>query len=138
MRLSQKTVYAVRALYELSKHHNLPPLSIATIAERQGIPAQFLQVIMRELRQGGFVVSRRGKAGGYTLAQPPRATSIGAILRFFEGDFTLIDGNERDNPGLANLWRRAGQALDDVFDTTTLANLIEDERRALGAADFVI
>ena len=41
------------------------PLSIACIGKQQQIPEQFLQVIMRELRQGGFVASRRGKTGGY-------------------------------------------------------------------------
>lgn len=85
MRLAQKTVYAVRAVFELAmREPSGEPVAIATIAQAQKIPAQFLQVIMRELRQGGFVDSRRGKDGGYLLGRPAADLAVGEVVRFLK------------------------------------------------------
>ncbi len=58
MSVSQKTQYALRALLELALAHGEGPKKIGTIAEEQAIPPRFLEVILNELKQGGFVVSR--------------------------------------------------------------------------------
>lgn len=140
MRLSQKTYYALRAALELAKRPLGEPISIAAIAANQQIPPQFLQVIMRELRQGGFVESRRGKEGGYLLAMPPRELSVGTVVRFLEGDFAPVDGVDAgggDFPAFTQLWLDARDALDAVFDRTSFADLIERER-AQAAHDYVI
>jgi len=142
VKLSQKTYYALRAVLELAKRPAQEPISIATIAGNQQIPPQFLQVIMRELRQGGFVTSRRGKDGGYLLAARPSQVAVGAVVRFLEGDFTPVDGAEDpgalDFPAFNQLWQDARTALDGVFDSTSFADLVERERVAAAAADYVI
>ena len=140
MRLAQKTVYAVRAVFELAKRSRAgTPVAIATLSREQQIPSQFLQVIMRELRQGGFVESRRGKDGGYLLSRPPARLPVGEVVRFFEGDFSPVerpDSGTDPFPAFAGLWDAARQALDEVFDGTTFATLIEREQRS--APDYVI
>lgn len=137
MRLSQKTYYALRAVLELAKRGGSEPQSIAAIAANQRIPSQFLQVIMRELRQGGFVESRRGKEGGYLLTLPPRELAVGSVVRFLEGDFAPVDEADGEFPAFATLWSDAREALDAVFDRTTFADLIERER-AQAAPNYVI
>lgn len=140
MRLSQKTYYALRAVLELAKRVGGEPQSIAAIASSQRIPPQFLQVIMRELRQGGFVESRRGKEGGYLLAMPPRDLPVGRVVRFLEGDFAPIEGLDDEHhefPAFTRLWTDARAALDEVFDRTSFADLIERERLQ-AAPDYVI
>jgi Rrf2 family cysteine metabolism transcriptional repressor len=142
VRLSQKTYYALRSVLELAKHPGSDPVSIAAIAASQQIPPQFLQVIMRELRQGGFVDSRRGKEGGYLLARKPSDIPVGEVVRFLEGDFTPVDdqdhGSGEDFPAFTQLWQDARTALDHVFDTTSFADLIDRERAASAAGDYVI
>lgn len=141
MRLSQKTAYALRAVFELAKQAGSSPLSIAAIAASQDIPPQFLQVIMRELRQGGFVDSRRGKDGGYLLALPANELSVGAVVRFLEGDFAPIEDLDETGgayPAFTQLWCEARDALGEVFDRTTFADLIDRERQSTAAPDYVI
>ena len=148
MQLSQKSYYALRALFELARQGEGPPLPIARIAEEQAIPAQFLQTILRELKQGGFVQSRRGKDGGYRLARRADEVTVGEVLRFVEGDITpvpCVDGSgavrnpERaDGPFLA-MWQSAARTLNAVFDGVTLASLVADHRaRRAGRGDYVI
>ncbi len=69
MLVSQKSQYALRAVFELARRNGGLPVKIADIAEAQAIPQRFLEVIMNQLKQGGFVESRRGKRGGYLLAR---------------------------------------------------------------------
>ena len=58
------------------------PLSSAEIARRQAIPQKFLELILASLKQAGFVESRRGADGGYLLARPADALTVGEVLRF--------------------------------------------------------
>ncbi len=65
MSVSSKCYYAIRAIYALAEHASPEPLKIAEIAEREKIPIRFLEVILGQLKGGGFVQSRRGAEGGY-------------------------------------------------------------------------
>lgn len=143
MRISQKCFYALKAILELAKHRSDRPLSIAAIGEAQAIPPQFLQVIMRELRQGGFVESRRGKEGGYLLAQDPKQLSLGDIIRFLEGGFGPVVGTSDQNDDscvFSGVWNDVQQAVANVVDNVTIADLVERERHsgANFAPDYVI
>ena len=72
MGLSRKCQYALRALFELARRSNKGPARSADIAKAQGIPPNFLELILKELRQADWVRSFRGVRGGYVLAIAPR------------------------------------------------------------------
>lgn len=138
MRFSQKTHYALRAMLDLALCPPGETRSIATIGQRQHIPEQFLHVIMRELRQGGFVESRRGKQGGYRLGRPAREQSIGELVRYLEGGFFELDDSHTP-AAYGDLWARIQVSCDAILDATSLADLAARERQhASGAADYVI
>jgi Rrf2 family protein len=84
MRISAKGDYAVRAMLELA---SMPvgPVKAEQIAERQKIPVEFLENIMLELRNAGFVRTQRGATGGYWIARPPGGIALGEILETVEG-----------------------------------------------------
>lgn len=140
MRLSQKCTYALRAMLELALRSGEAPSSIAAIGAAQGIPEQFLQVIMRELRQGGFVESRRGKAGGYLLSRHPRDINVGEVLRFVEGEFIPVDDTEQNPVAFTELWQGVQAAANAILDVTTFADLAARQRQhnTGAAADYVI
>ena len=71
MGVSSKCYYALRAVYALAEHQRPEPMKIAEIAEREQIPIRFLEVILNQLKGGGFVQSRRGAEGGYCWPGPP-------------------------------------------------------------------
>ena len=63
MSVSQKCQYALRAVFELASRETHDPVKIAKIAESQKIPQKFLELILSQLKQGGFLGSRRGADG---------------------------------------------------------------------------
>ena len=85
MSVSSKCYYALRAVYALADHAGPDPLKTADIAEREQIPIRFLEVILNQLKGGGFVQSRRGAEGGYRLARSAEHLTVGEIMRYIDG-----------------------------------------------------
>ena len=85
MQLSMRTDYALRALFTLADHYGGDPVSIPELARRNHVPKRFLEHIMLELKQGGWVSSVVGKYGGYLLARSPERITVGEVVRSFDG-----------------------------------------------------
>lgn len=85
MRISNKTDYALRALFALVASPEQRAVSAREIAERSRISRKFLEQIMRELKELGVVQSVSGKHGGYRLARPAAEISVGEVVRHFDG-----------------------------------------------------
>ena len=131
--ISQKCQYALRAAFELARQSGHEPVTTAKLAEAEAIPEQFLEVIMGELKQGGFVASKRGRKGGYMLAREPREISVGDIIRFIRGPVApvaCVVGDPREICSFGgecvflSLWRRAYEAASAVYDSTSLEDLV--------------
>jgi Rrf2 family protein len=88
--LSQKTRYALKALLELAALPAGATLSSAAIAARRAIPVKFLEAILVELQRDGLVRGKRGRSGGYQLAQGAGAISFGGVVRLMEGPLALL------------------------------------------------
>jgi Rrf2 family protein len=136
MPISQKCQYGLRAIYELAKNDGGKPLKIAEIARRQVIPLRFLEVILNELKRGGFIRALRGKDGGCTLARSAGDLTVGEVMRFIEGSFAPVGCVSEDNTDHCPLqgrcvflpvWERAQKALATVYDGTTFQDLIDQE-----------
>jgi Rrf2 family protein len=82
--LTRKTTYGIRALVNIARAGERS-LSVAEIAEREGIPAKFLAGILSDLRQRGIVRGQRGPIGGYQLAVPPEELSIAELVELLGG-----------------------------------------------------
>ena len=124
MNISVKGEYALQALFDLASQTPGIPVKIADIARRQKIPQKFLELILASLKQGGFVESRRGAEGGYLLARSASAITVGEVVRFFEGAANGKTKERRtaDSP-FGDLWREVDQAVSQVIDTTSFADL---------------
>jgi Rrf2 family transcriptional regulator, cysteine metabolism repressor len=125
MHISVKGEYALHALFDLALQRTREPVKIAGIAKRQKIPQKFLELILAGLKQGGFVESRRGAEGGYLLARPADAITVGEVLRFIEGtgkNNTSKPGARDDDP-FSDMWRRVDHCIADIVDSTTFSEL---------------
>ena len=127
MAITQKCQYALRAIYELARRGE-GPCKIGAVAEAQGIPVRFLENILNSLKGAGFVDSARGKDGGYFLARPASAITVGEVIRFVQGDFRPVEcGDEDDVCSVYGscvfrpLWERAQEALEAVYDGNDLS-----------------
>jgi Rrf2 family transcriptional regulator, cysteine metabolism repressor len=141
--VSQKCQYALRALFELAKRNTDQPTAMAQVAAAQAIPPKFLELILSELRQGGFVISHRGRGGGYVLRAKPDELTVGTIIRFVDGPVAPVKCVAGNSPAestcamfgdcaFVDMWSRARDAVAEVYDNTTFQDLIDKER--LGAA----
>jgi len=88
--ITMKTKYALKALAYLATSRPEEPVLIAEIAEREEIPRKFLELILAELKQHGFVRSRKGRGGGYYLAVVPHKISIAAVMRVLDGSLAPV------------------------------------------------
>jgi Rrf2 family cysteine metabolism transcriptional repressor len=122
--ISVKGEYALRAVFDLASQPPGQPIKIAEIARRQAIPQKFLELILASLKQAGFVESRRGADGGYLLARPPDALTVGEVIRYVEGrgDERARKKNSPESP-FSDLWDRVDIAVSDILDSTTFAQL---------------
>ena len=135
MNISQKCQYAVRATLELAKRFGNGPTPIGEVAARQAIPPRFLEIILNEMKQGGFVESRRGVQGGYMLIPKPADLTVGQIIRFVDGSFdpvkclgeTAASCEIRSRCALMELWTQAKTAVESVYDGTNFQQLAERE-----------
>lgn len=140
MLVSQKCRYALRAIFELALRTGEGPVKIGEIAQAQAIPSRFLEVILGELKQGGFTRSQRGRKGGYVLAHEPAGLAVGQIIRFIEGPMGLVtcaSGGQTHCPLRGGcvflpMWDRVRDAMSDVYDTTTFQDLVDEHRRKQG------
>jgi Rrf2 family protein len=139
MILSQRTQYGVRAVLELAKRSGPGPVKASKIASAQVIPLRFLENILGQLRQAGIVDSQRGKEGGYALARPASDVSVGEVIRLIQGPVSVIECADaassrncslRSGCVLLPMWERAHNAMMDVYDGTTFADLVEQEHAA--------
>jgi Rrf2 family protein len=136
MLVTQKKQYALRAIFELAKQPGKTPVKAFEIAEAQAIPLRFLEVIMGQLKRAGIVNSKRGYAGGYTLTRPADRIYVGDIFRVLDqvdnAEACMACASKGNCPFLGDcvfmeLWNRAQQAMDTVYDRTTIQALIDKE-----------
>jgi len=140
MNISMKSRYAVRALTELGRIERTRsggPVRLGEIAERRDIPLQFLEQVFASLRRGGVVRSRRGAAGGYTLARPADDITVLDVVTVLDGppspaECTQGVCEQIDSCGAASVWIAAQRALEGVLRGTTIGDLLrrEDALRA--------
>ena len=136
--ISQKSRYALRALLELAIRQSSQPVGVKKVSEAQNIPTRFLEVILSELRQGGFVHSVRGKTGGYLLARSPDRITAGQIIRFVEsGKHDRVPGGRADaqhsviTGDYAESWlfNEVDRAVSGILDTVTLDDMVQQEMK---------
>ncbi|MCP4690079.1 MAG: Rrf2 family transcriptional regulator, partial [Desulfobacterales bacterium] len=134
--VQKKNQYAIRAIFELGKRWGKGPVKVSEIAKAQAIPIRFLEVILGQLKGSGFVASKRGFYGGYSLVPPPDQVTVGDLLRFMEGDEIALDCMNCE-PGqkcpfdnkcaFLPMWKEANEAIFKIYDETSLQDLIDNE-----------
>jgi Rrf2 family protein len=88
--LAQKTRYALRALLYLAEAEVGRSVQVGDIAASQRVPRKYLELILLDLKRAGFVSSRRGPGGGYTLAKSPADISFAEVIRLMDGPIALV------------------------------------------------
>ena len=129
--VTSKSRYAVVALAELARS-GTDPVPIGQIAERRGMPVQFLEQLFSTLRRAGILVSHRGAKGGYTLARPPEDITVLEVVQALDG----VVGEEGKEAG--GIWAEGVEALRETFSSNTIADIARRESQESGAGMYYI
>jgi len=140
MKLSTKTRYGVRALFDMAYHAGTLPVQIKDISRRQAISPRYLEQIFQDLKKAGLLLSRRGPQGGYSLARKPAEITLKQIVTATEGRTSLVDcsSEKKGRKGACTfdnlcvtqgVWREASRRLDDYFDSISLHDLCEEAKK---------
>jgi Rrf2 family protein len=140
--LTKKAKYGLKAMVYLAGFEPGRTALVTDIATANQIPKKFLDAILGELRNAGFVHSKKGKGGGYTLARPPEDIWVGAIIRVLDGPLAPIqcasrtvyrkcdDCVDETKCTVRLVMMQARDAIASVLDKRTLAQM-----RALGESE---
>jgi Rrf2 family protein len=88
--LSKKAKYSIKALIALSKNDGKPPMHVSQISEQEKIPRKYLEVILLELRNGGYLHSKKGVGGGYVLSKAPEDIYLDGVVRLIDGPIAQV------------------------------------------------
>lgn len=147
MNFTAREDYGLRAALDLALNVERGPVQSREIAIRQGIPEQFLEQLLGALRRGGLVRSVRGAAGGYLLAAPPSAITVGDVLRTLSGPLVPVScvTAESEGPcehdasfGVHTFWKRLADAVTELADGLTLQDLVDIQLQADAQSSFMM
>ena len=132
MKITTKGRYAIHILYDLALHGAENPVSVKEMATRQEISVKYTEQIISILNKAGYVSSSRGYQGGYRLTRPLEEYIIGDVLRLTEGSLAPVEclaSGENSCPkqqkcATIMLWEKVDEAIRDVVDHVTLADLV--------------
>jgi Rrf2 family protein len=130
----------LKAVLNLASRHGKGPVLIATLAEEETIPVKFLELILLDLKSRGVLNSKKGKGGGYELSRPPSTITVGSLIRMMEGPLAPLpcasetafkacaECPDVESCGTRIIMRQVRDAIADVLDKTTLADLLRQMR----------
>lgn len=133
--LTKKGKYGLKAMAYLSHFKPGQMVPVTEIAKNENIPKKFLDAILCELRNSGFVNSKMGKGGGYTLARSATEISVGAIVRAIDGPLAPLpcasktryracdDCADEGRCHVRLIMLDAQRALSQILDNCTLAEM---------------
>ncbi|MBW4055226.1 MAG: RrF2 family transcriptional regulator [Proteobacteria bacterium] len=139
MRLSTKSRYGLRAMFDIAYNCGPEPVQIQDISRRQLISPRYLEQIFQNLKRAGLLKSKRGPQGGYALARKPNEITVLEILNATEQDVLMVDcsgitpkksrrKNECPFEGKCvteTVWAEANSLLDTLLGGMTLQTLCQ-------------
>ena len=137
MKLSTKGRYGLRAIIDLARYSEEVPVSISSIAARQGLSEGYLEQLVAMLRKAGLVKSIRGASGGYVLARDAKDISVGDVLRALEGSlepvkcsgFYAEEGCTAAGGCVTKyVWQKINDSINRTVDEMMLDELVKESK----------
>jgi Rrf2 family iron-sulfur cluster assembly transcriptional regulator len=133
MKLTKRGHYSVKALLDLCLQSQGTLASVAAIAQRQSLPAPYLEKLLIDLRRAGIVISARGTKGGYRLSRKPTHISLGQILDAVGESIEPLPryqpkGNQAEDWVTFSLWKRLHESMKATLYQISLEDLYHDAR----------
>ncbi|MFA9557162.1 cysteine metabolism transcriptional regulator CymR [Evansella sp. AB-rgal1] len=127
MKISTKGRYGLTIMMALAKKYGEGPISLKSIAKDHDLSEHYLEQLIAPLRNATLVKSVRGAYGGYMLSKAPEEITAGDIIRVLEGPISPVEVVDDEEPAKRDLWIKIRDAVKNVLDNTTLADLANYE-----------
>ena len=144
MKLSMRVRYGTKALLELALHENEEPMPLRDIAQRQQIPLSYLEHVIGPLVHGGIVKSIRGNRGGIKLIRPPEKIILSEVIPLLEDSLAPVEYGDNGASCYRatrcvtqDLWDEIIEAINKVFESITLQDLVDRQSRKLEATNNI-
>jgi Rrf2 family protein len=140
--LTKKSKYALQALTALAQAYGKGPTLISAISAQERIPHKFLELILLELKNLGFLSSKKGRGGGYALSRAPSRVFVGEVIRCMEGPIAPLpcasetayapcdECKEPETCGLRMVMKDVRDGMAAVLDRTSLADVLARSEKA--------
>ena len=132
--ISTKGRYGLRVMLDLAEHQTDGCVTLKDIAQRQNISKKYLEIIVKKLVDGKFLLGISGKGGGYRLTRPPETYSVGEIVRAAEDSIApvscLEQGASCSNAGecrMLPVWQGLDAVVNEYLDSVPLISLVREE-----------
>ena len=136
MRLTTKSRYGTRAIFDIAYNSAGMPVQIKDISKRQEIPPRYLEQIFHKLKGANIINSVRGPGGGYVLARDPSKITVGDIVKAMKEPidpvFCVDDENENNKKCsraeqcvTKQVWKEAGEKITKYFNSVSIKDLCE-------------
>ncbi len=132
MRLSAYSDYAMRVLMQTALR-SPQRVTVDEVSNTFAISRHHLVKVVHDLGRNGYLLTRRGAGGGFTLARSPQEICLGDVVRLGEESDTVI--RCQDRPGracrllpacrLKGVLDEAAAAFFGVLDHYALADLLK-------------
>lgn len=144
MKLSTRSRYGIRLMFELALHFGGKPIMLKQIAKNQDISEKYLSKLVVPLRGAGFINSSRGAHGGYLLAHDPSEISVFDIVELLEGNISLVECV--DNSRICNrtpfcptryIWTGLDETVSTYLKSITLDDILKNYSKNKGERQFM-
>ena len=138
MKITALEEYGLRCVLRLAMKPGGGPLTVAEIAEKEGLTVPYAGKLLTVLRQNGLVDSVRGRSGGYILTRPAETISVEEVLSalgepLFATNYceahpgALAVCSHQGNCSIRSVWQVLGEMIHRVLLGTSLADLCGQE-----------
>ncbi len=135
MRISTKGHYAVQALVVIAARPEKKPVSLAVIAEEQGLSQNYLEQLFVKMRKAGLVKSVRGPGGGYLIARSPSSITIGEVFAAVDESLILTECaeenphgcNDAEDSRTRNLWQKLCHHFNELLYSITIDHVVKGD-----------
>lgn len=128
MKLSTRSRYGLRFMFELALHYKEGPVLLRDIAQHQNISEKYLSKLVIPLKAIGLINTYRGAHGGYSLAREPGKITVKQIVDVLEGDTSTVERIPDPLNPTWEVWSGLDKAVSDYLESINLETVVQNNR----------
>jgi len=138
MKITALEEYGLRCMVQVARGANDSPMTVARVAEKEGLTPDYAGKLLNLLSQHDLVQSVRGRNGGFVLGRPAGEVTVADIVRALSNDIFDSEYCERhvgaesvcvheSSCALRPVWTTVSEMITLTLQSITLLDLLRSE-----------